>query len=290
MRRPSCVKARVVGSSVWKSRSPTPTPAPVSALSSVDLPAFVYPASATVGSAARSRSARITARFRSRRSSRRRSAVIRSRARRRSVSIWDSPGPLVPIPASEPLEVRPEPPHAGEVVLELRQLDLELPLGRVGVVGEDVEDHRGPVDHRNAQLLLQVPLLARRELVVEGDQVGVGGGDLPLQLGELSPAQVAVRVGLGAGLGHLPRRRHPGGAQQLLQLGERILSVLVVADDPDRDGALAGARVDDAGGAVYVVALGLPPVAVSLHSLDVRRRSGCRSRAAEPSEAERRRR
>ena len=40
-RRPSCSKALVVGSSVWKSRSPTPTPAPVSAFSRVDLPAFV---------------------------------------------------------------------------------------------------------------------------------------------------------------------------------------------------------------------------------------------------------
>jgi hypothetical protein len=41
--------------------------------------------------------------------------------------------------------------------------------------------------------------------------------------------------------------------------------VVVVAYDSDRDGALAGARVDDAGGAVSVLALGLPPVAVSLH-------------------------
>ena len=32
---------RVVGSSVWKSRSSTETSAPVSAFSSVDLPAFV---------------------------------------------------------------------------------------------------------------------------------------------------------------------------------------------------------------------------------------------------------
>ena len=41
--------------------------------------------------------------------------------------------------------------------------------------------------------------------------------------------------------------------------------MLVVADDADCDGALAGARVDDAGGAVHVSALGLPSVAVSLH-------------------------
>ena len=67
----------------------------------------------------------------------------------------------------------PQPAHAGQVVLELGQLDLELALGRVGVVGEDVEDHRGAVDHRHAERRLEVALLARRELVVAGDQVGV---------------------------------------------------------------------------------------------------------------------
>ncbi len=35
------LEARVVGSSVWKSRSPTPTPAPVIGVEQVDFPAFV---------------------------------------------------------------------------------------------------------------------------------------------------------------------------------------------------------------------------------------------------------
>ena len=70
--------------------------------------------------------------------------------------------------------MRPQPAHAGEVVLELRELDLELALGRVGVDGEDVEDHRGAVDHRHAELLLEVALLARGQLVVAGDEVRVG--------------------------------------------------------------------------------------------------------------------
>ena len=68
----------------------------------------------------------------------------------------------------------PQAAHPREVVLELRELDLELALGGVGVVGEDVEDHRGAVDHGHAERLLEVALLARRQLVVDGDQVGVG--------------------------------------------------------------------------------------------------------------------
>ena len=124
--------------------------------------------------------ARITPRFRSSRVSRRRSAAIRSRARRRSVSIWLSPGPLVPIPPAESLEVGPQSAHPGQVVFELGQLHLQLALGRVGVVGEDVENHRRAVDHRHTERRLQVALLARRQLVIAGDDVGVAGGDLLL--------------------------------------------------------------------------------------------------------------
>ena len=46
-----------------------------------------------------------------------------------------------------PLEVLPHAPHAREVVLELRELDLELALGRDGVLREDVEDQLRPVDY-----------------------------------------------------------------------------------------------------------------------------------------------
>ena len=74
---------------------------------------------------------------------------------------------------AETLEVRPQAAHAGHVVLELGELDLHLALGRVGVAGEDVEDHRGAVEHRHVELGLEVALLARRELVVGDDDVRV---------------------------------------------------------------------------------------------------------------------
>src|SRR6516165_9681679 len=71
------------------------------------------------------------------------------------------PDAAVDTAGPETLEVGPQPPHPGQVVLELGQLDLKLALGRVGVGGEDVEDDRGAVDHRQAQRLLEVALLAR---------------------------------------------------------------------------------------------------------------------------------
>src|SRR5204863_255646 len=75
--------------------------------------------------------------------------------------------------SAEPLQMGPQPPHTGEVVLELGELDLELALGAVGVVGEDVEDHGGPIDHRHPEGRLEISLLTGQELVVAGDQVGV---------------------------------------------------------------------------------------------------------------------
>ncbi len=68
--------------------------------------------------------------------------------------------------------MRPQPAHAREVVFELGELHLELALGGVGMVGEDVEDDRRPVDDRHADLLLEVALLPGQQLVVAGHEVG----------------------------------------------------------------------------------------------------------------------
>ncbi len=150
-------------------------------------------------------------------------------------------------PGAQALEVRPQAAHPRQVVLELGELDLELALGRMGVVGEDVEDDRGAVDHGDVERRLEVALLARRELVVAGDQVGAGALDLGLQLGELAAAEVAVGVGRLAHLQHLAGGRDAGRAQQLLQLGELVIPLPGgLRRDADRDGTLARAGVADA--------------------------------------------
>src|SRR5581483_4134554 len=126
------------------------------------------------------------------------------------------------------------------------------------------------VDHRHAQLLLQVALLPRDELVVAGDQVRVRRADQPLQVGDLAPAEVAIGVRLGSGLRQLTRGRDTGGPQKLLELGERVLAMLAAANDAHRNRTLPGARVDDAGGPVGRDAA----VAVAVHSPDGRTRWG----------------
>ena len=67
------------------------------------------------------------------------------------------------------LEVLPEATHARQVVLQLRELDLELSLGRDGVLRENVEDQLCPVDDAGRQRVLERALLRRRQFLV-GDQ------------------------------------------------------------------------------------------------------------------------
>ena len=70
-------------------------------------------------------------------------------------------------PALEPLEVGPLTSQARKDILVLRQLDLEAPFARAGVLREDIEDKRRAVEHFDVELALEVPLLRRRQLVVE---------------------------------------------------------------------------------------------------------------------------
>ncbi len=141
--------------------------------------------------------------------------------------------------------MRPQAPHPGQVVLELGELDLELAGGAVRVVGEDVEDDRGAIDHGNAERRLEVALLSRCELVVAGDEVGAAARDRGPQLLELAAAEVAVGIGLGPLLDHARLGGDAGGAQELAELDEIGVLAGETAHDADRDGALARPRVAD---------------------------------------------
>ena len=123
-------------------------------------------------------------------------------------------------PAAEPLEMLPHAPHPLQVVLQLGQLDLELALRGVRMLGEDVEDHRGAVDHAHLQPVLEMALLTGSELVVAHDHLGADAVGVLLQLVQLAAAQIGRGVGTGTALHHRADRLHPGGSQQLAHLVE----------------------------------------------------------------------
>src|SRR6185312_15265491 len=85
-------------------------------------------------------------------------------------------------------------------VLHLRQLDLGLALPAGRVLGEDVEDQRGPVDHLHLEHLLQLVELAGRQLAVADHGVSAGRRHDVADLDRLPRADVGGGVGAVAAL------------------------------------------------------------------------------------------
>ena len=100
----------------------------------------------------------------------------------------------------------PHAAHAREVVLELRELDLELSLGAPRVLREDVEDQLRAVDDARAERVLERPLLRRAELVVGEEHLGVDARRTASSARRASPCR-RTSAGPGArGAGRARRR------------------------------------------------------------------------------------
>jgi hypothetical protein len=117
--------------------------------------------------------------------------------------------------------------ETGELIFELGQLDLELTLAGAGVAGEDVEDELGAVDDAAGELVLEIAKLGRGEVMIEEDEVGVGGCDDALDLFELTAAYEGRGIGLGTLLGKGCCNVGSGAAGELFELGEGCLEVEV---------------------------------------------------------------
>src|SRR5207247_6914806 len=120
-----------------------------------------------------------------------------------------------PDPAAQALEVLPHPSHPRKVVLELGQLDLELALGALRMLGEDVEDELGAIDDAELQLVLEAALLARIEVVVHQQRFRIDPGQGLFQLDELPLADVRARVRRRTAPNELSDRLDSRGSEQL---------------------------------------------------------------------------
>ncbi len=130
-----------------------------------------------------------------------------------------------PASPAEALEVLPHPAHARQVVLELCELDLELALGRDGVLREDVEDQLGSVDDAGLESVLELTLLGRVELAVDEEDVRAALGERLLDLDELPLAHVRPGIRVRAMLHDLGDGLDERGARELADLGELVLAV-----------------------------------------------------------------
>ena len=141
--------------------------------------------------------------------------------------------------------MHPHAAHAREVVLQLCELDLELALGRDGVLREDVEDQLRPVDDACVQGVLEAPLLRRRELVVHDQHLGAGRGERGFQLLELALPDVRTGIRPRTVLHELADRVDAGGPSELVEL-RQLRGVVGRIEARDREAALglcAGQRI-----------------------------------------------
>ena len=123
--------------------------------------------------------------------------------------------------------------QARQEVLQLGQLDLRLALLGLRVLGEDVEDQRGPVDDLDLDDVLERAPLAGRQLGVADDGVGALGDDDVPQLDGLARAEVGAGVGLGPALDEAREHGRAGGLGQRGELAHRVVGVLGGALGPD---------------------------------------------------------
>ena len=200
--RPPGVSAfRTVGSRVANSASSTSTPAPVSALSRLDLPALVYPAITTDGTSFRRRWPRCTSRpilnvgdlAAQLRDPRPDPAPVGLDLGLTGTAGPDAAAaghPAAGLPGQR-LAPASQPRHH---VLQLGQLDLRLALAALGVLREDVQDQRGAVDHLDLDHALKAAQLARAELAVADHRVRAGRGHDPGELVRLARAHVGGGV------------------------------------------------------------------------------------------------
>jgi hypothetical protein len=140
----------------------------------------------------------------------------------------------------------PEASHAGQVVFELGELDLELPLGAHCVLGEDVEDELSAIDDAELELVLQAALLSGIEVVVDDEGLRLGRRNCLLQLHELALSHEGAGIGRGTTLHELSDRLHAGRSHELTHLPELVVFVDPLGQNGDEKAALglgAGRRV-----------------------------------------------
>ena len=103
------------------------------------------------------------------------------------------------------------------------------------MLGEDVEDQRGPVDDLDLDPVLEVAQLAGRELAVADHGVGAGGLHDLAQPVDLAAADVRRGVGRLPALVERVEHLGAGGLGEQRELGHGVLGVLDGAVGPDPD-------------------------------------------------------
>ncbi len=108
-------------------------------------------------------------------------------------------------------------------VLELSELHLRLALTGLGVLGENIEDQGRPVDDLGVNDVLQPAALRGSQFLVNDDGVGLNATHDLSQLAGLAGPQVGCGVGLHAALDDAVEHARTGGLRERGELAQRVL-------------------------------------------------------------------
>lgn len=115
--------------------------------------------------------------------------------------------------------------EAREHVFELRELDLELAFASAGVAGEDVEDELRAIEDAARQSGLEIAQLRGRQVVIEENEIGVGGRGDAGDFFNLPGSNERCRIEAVAALQNLSDHRTASAREELAKLCKRLGSV-----------------------------------------------------------------
>ena len=105
-------------------------------------------------------------------------------------------------------------------MLQLREFHFELAFEAARALRKDVEDEAVAIEHAPADMLFEIALLARRECVIDENDVGFGRGRRGAHFVRLAAAHEEARIRTLAPAGHRRNRLRTRGARELLELAQ----------------------------------------------------------------------
>jgi hypothetical protein len=105
-----------------------------------------------------------------------------------------------------------------QLILQLRQLHLQLTFAGTRVPGEDIQDQLRPVDNSGWKFSFQVTQLRRGQVMVEQQQIGPGRGYHALNLLQFATADQRRRIRSRAPLNQRRSNLCTGAAGEFLKL------------------------------------------------------------------------
>ena len=122
-------------------------------------------------------------------------------------------------------EVGPLAGQTRQEIFILRQFDLQLAFTGMGMLGENIQDDRGPVKDAYffADVFFKLTLVTRREFVIEDNHLCQGILRQSFEFFHLPGANEGFRVGAIHFLGQFANNFQPGSIAQEGKFGERII-------------------------------------------------------------------